>query len=214
MSDSQYGSILDHEYDGIREYDNPTPGWWHLIFQGTTLFAIVYFVFFTFSPLAWTPQDQYDAQLAENLRLQFAEIGELEPTEPVMLKYMHDKKWLKVGEMVFAQNCVNCHGADGSGVVGPNLTDDYYKHVKKLEDIPRVIANGAANGAMPAWKTRLHPNEIVLVACYVASLRGRDLPSMSNIKGEIIPPWPKAPAATEERSGEAPAAQPDGESGK
>ena len=213
MSDSQYGTVLDHEYDGIQEYDNPTPGWWHVIFQATTLFAVVYFIFFTFSPMAWTPQDQYDEELAANLRLQFAEIGELEPTTETLVKYMHDAKWLKVGQMVFKQNCTNCHGADGSGVVGPNLTDEYYKHVKKLDDIPRVIANGAANGAMPAWKTRLHPNEIVLVACYVASLRGQDLPSMSNIKGEIIPPWPQ-PAAGADETGKPPAAtQPAGGGG-
>ncbi|MFN9977437.1 MAG: cbb3-type cytochrome c oxidase N-terminal domain-containing protein, partial [Phycisphaerae bacterium] len=34
--------LSDHEYDGIREYDNPTPGWWHLIFIGSVFFSIMY----------------------------------------------------------------------------------------------------------------------------------------------------------------------------
>ena len=74
---------------------------------------------------------------------------------------------------VFLTNCQSCHGPDGSGVVGPNLTDDYYKNVKKITDIAEVIKNGAAGGSMPAWKTRLHPNEVILMAAYVAGLRGR-----------------------------------------
>jgi cytochrome c oxidase cbb3-type subunit 3 len=47
---------------------------------------------------------------------------------------------------------------------------------------------------MPAWKTRLHPNEIVLVAAYVASLRGKNLPGPRGPEGEKIPPWPVLPA--------------------
>ena len=58
---------------------------------------------------------------------------------------------------------------------GPNLTDDYYKNVKQITDIAEVIKNGAAGGSMPAWRTRLHPNEIVLMAAYVAGLRGKNL---------------------------------------
>ena len=38
--------LLDHEYDGIQEYDNPCPGWWHAIFWLTVLFSAAYFLFF------------------------------------------------------------------------------------------------------------------------------------------------------------------------
>jgi cytochrome c oxidase cbb3-type subunit 3 len=70
------------------------------------------------------------------------------------------------------------------------LTDDYWKNVKQLADIPKVIAEGAAAGAMPSWKTRLHPNEVVLVAAYVASLRGKNLPGPRGQEGDLIPRWP------------------------
>ena len=38
--------LLDHEYDGIREYDNPLPGWWRFIFYASIVFAVAYFIWF------------------------------------------------------------------------------------------------------------------------------------------------------------------------
>lgn len=187
--------VGEFEYDGIREYENPCPGWWNWLFFGTFVFSVGYFVFFQFSPVAWTIWGAYDSALAANLRLQFAEIGELKPDETTLVKYMHDKQWLTVGENVFTALCAQCHGAKGQGITGVNLTDDQFKNVKKITDIATVIANGAANGAMPAWKGRLHPNELVLVSAYVASLRGKDLPGRP-AEGETIPPWPSASAAS------------------
>ena len=84
------------------------------------------------------------------------------------MKYKDDAEWMAYANSVFLTNCQSCHGPDGSGVVGPNLTDDYYQNVKKITDIAKVIKNGAGTGSMPAWKARLHPNEIVLMAAYVA----------------------------------------------
>lgn len=191
MSQSAEPMLLDHNYDGIQEYDNPTPGWWWMLFHGTVVFSIVYYLFFQFSPDAWTLKDAYSASVVTDLRKQFAEIGELKPDEATILKFSKDKKWLEVGRNTFTTNCVSCHGRDGEGVVGPNMTDDSYKNVKTITDIAAVISNGAANGAMPAWKNRLHPNEVVLTASYIASLRGKNLPSARPAEGNVIPPWPK-----------------------
>jgi cytochrome c oxidase cbb3-type subunit 3 len=187
--------LLDHEYDGIREYDNPCPGWWRLLYLATVLFSIVYFLFFHVGTAGWTLSDSYQAAVSDDLKLRFAEIGVLKADEPTLLLYMNKPDWLAVGASVFAANCKSCHGADGSGMIGPNLTDDYYKNVQKLGDIPKVIENGAAGGSMPAWRNRLHPNEIVLVAAFVANLRGKNLPGPRGHEGELIPAWPKAPPA-------------------
>lgn len=189
----QYGDLLEHEYDGIHEYDNPTPGWWHTIFLMSVLFSVFYFFFFTFSPMAWTVEGQHaEAQRREFQQL-FAEIGELDADEETILSLMGDPQWMPVAEGVFATNCVSCHGANGQGMVGPNLTDDHYKNVTDITGLADVIRNGAANGAMPAWGNRLHPNEIVLLAAYVADMRGKDLPSPRGAEGEIIPPWSPKP---------------------
>lgn len=190
MSQSAEPMLLDHNYDGIQEYDNPTPGWWWLMFHGTMVFAVVYFLFFQFSPDAWTVKDAYNTAVVTDLRKQFAEIGELKPDQATILKYMKDPKWLEVGKNTFLTNCKICHGPDGEGAVGPNMTDDVYKNIKTITDIASVISNGAANGAMPAWKNRLHPNEVVLTASYIASLRGKNLKGPRPPEGEAIPPWP------------------------
>jgi cytochrome c oxidase cbb3-type subunit 3 len=159
------------------------------------VFSVAYFIFFQFSPASWTIEQSYQAAMAEDLRRQFAEIGELQPDAATLVKYMHDEKWRTVGESTFKAQCVSCHGAKAEGSIGPNLTDDFYKNIRVIEDIPKVVANGAANGAMPAWKTRLHPNEVVLVSAYVASLRGQNLPGPRPKEGEAIDPWPAAATA-------------------
>ena len=111
------------------------------------------------------------------------------PCMATILKYVNDPRWGKVGEVVFKTNCVSCHGDKGEGKVGPNLTDDAWKNVKSVEDIAKVVIEGANGQAMPAWKTRLHPNELVLVASYVASLRGSNPSGAKPPEGNAIPAW-------------------------
>jgi cytochrome c oxidase cbb3-type subunit 3 len=189
--------LAGHTYDGIQEYDNPTPRWWDLLFVATIVFSPIYALWFHAPSEGRTLADQYEAGLAENMRLQFGEIGELAADEPTILQYMNEPEWLKVGASTFATNCVSCHGRQGEGISGPNLTDDHYLNVKQIVDIAKVVAGGAKNGAMPAWGNRLHPNEVVLVAAYVASLRGQNLPGPRPAEGAEIAPWPAAPPAAE-----------------
>lgn len=189
MSEMNQDLLLSHSYDEIQEYDNPTPGWWWWLFVVTIVFSIIYFAFFQTSPASWTIHEAYDTAVAEHMKAKFGDLV-LEPDAPTIVHYMHEEKWLKLGAAVFKNNCTSCHGADASGKVGPNLTDDYYKNLSTIDGIAAVISNGAAKGAMPEWKKRLSQNEIVLVASYVASLRGKNLPSERDHEGVVIPPWP------------------------
>ncbi|MFO0838485.1 MAG: cbb3-type cytochrome c oxidase N-terminal domain-containing protein [Phycisphaerae bacterium] len=195
MSSQPQDLLMEHNYDGIQEYDNPTPGWWWGLFHLTVVFSIAYFAFYHLGTEGATLKQSYEAAVAANLRLQFGEIGDLKPDEATMLKYMKDAKWLTVGQITFKSRCVTCHGSNAEGQVGPNLTDDNWKNVKKLTDIITVIQNGANNLAMPEWKTKLHPNEIILTASYIASLRGTNLPGPRGPEGDLIPPWPTSAAA-------------------
>ena len=181
--------LTEHCYDGIQEYDNPLPGWWVWMCIVSVLFAPVYWVYFHMGAEGRSIHDQYETQMASIFELRFDEIGELEADRETILKYMQEPKWVTVGKVVYKINCVSCHGVDGGGVVGPNLTDDYWKNVKNVEDIAKVIQDGAANGAMPAWKNRLsHKNQIVLAAAYIASLRGTGVEGKAP-EGNEIPPW-------------------------
>ena len=189
--------LTDHEYDGIQEFDNPTPGWWIALFLASCLFSICYYIFFQMGQQGWTIHDSYESDVVANLKLQFAEVGELESDAGTLFRLLKDPKLLTIGKATYKGNCVSCHGADASGLIGPNLTDDYWKNVDQIEEIAEVVNEGAANGAMPGWKTRLHPNEVVLVSAYVASLRGQNKKGPRGQEGEIIPSWDANPSTLE-----------------
>ncbi len=195
MPDEQKQDVLlHHSYDGIQEYDNPLPGWWSALFFATFVFSIFYIMYYHSGVEGRTIHDEYSKDASAVFEQRFAQIGELSPDRETLLKYMNDPQWRMVGESVFKANCVSCHGPGGRGGVGPNLTDDFWKHVRTIEDIPRIISDGAANGAMPAWRNRLsHANQIVLTAAYVASLRNGGASGGAPPYGEEIPPWDAAP---------------------
>jgi cytochrome c oxidase cbb3-type subunit 3 len=198
IQDEPDETLTSHNYDGIQEYDNPIPGWWSWIFLGTIAFAPLYIFWFHSPTVPRNLHAQFEAGKAANLKLQFGEIGTLEPTRENVLKYLHDDKWLAVGQSVFASNCASCHGQDASGgSSAPNMTDDFYIHVNVIDDIPKVISEGAKNGAMPAWGTKLHPNELLFAACYIAQLRGKNLPGgkAPEPNAKKIDPWPAADTA-------------------
>lgn len=191
MSTSTRDKLLDHEYDGIVEYDNPTPAWWHALFLASIVFSALYFAFFEFSPIAPTIHDRWRAsQVAEFKRI-FGAIGELKPDEPTILAMMEKPDMMAVAQGIFEGNCVACHAKDGGGGVGVNLTDDHYKNITKLTDFLNVLAKGAGNGAMPAWENRLSLNERIITAAYLATLRGTKPSNPKGPEGEIIAPWPK-----------------------
>jgi cytochrome c oxidase cbb3-type subunit 3 len=182
--------VLAHEYDGISEYDNPTPGWWHLIFIGSVLFAGLYLVFWHFSPLAWSETDAWKANQVREYKRIFGAVGDLKNDVPTLISMSSKPEMMAVAEGMFVGNCAQCHAKDGGGINGVNLTDDHYKNVKAMTDIYTVITNGAANGAMPNWRGVFSENERVLLSAYVAKLRGTKPALAKPAEGDVIPPWP------------------------
>lgn len=185
--------LTGHAFDGIQEYDNPLPGWWKWLFIATIVFSLLYWPYYHLGAPGRSVSEQYSLAIAENMRLQFAEIGDLQPNEATLVKMMYDDGWVKFGESVYRANCASCHGLDGGGIVGPNLADEHYKNVREITDILNIVQNGAAAGAMPAWKSRLQLNEQILVSSYVASLRGTTPAKAKGAEGNVIPPWPAKP---------------------
>jgi len=185
-----YGDLLDHEYDGIHEYDNPTPGWWNLIFIGAVLFAIPYAFFFHWSPMGWTIFDKYNAEITAYNQKVFGKFGDLKPDEQTIASLMSNPEFMDAMRGTFITKCASCHTASGGGMVGPNLTDDVYIHVKKLPDIYHVIDNGVTAKGMPAWGRQLSETQMILMAAYVGSLRGTNVPGGKGPEGDAIAPWP------------------------
>jgi cytochrome c oxidase cbb3-type subunit 3 len=110
-------ALLDHEYDGIREYDNPLPGWWLATLYGTIIFAVLYFL--NVIPGLGSGKGRiadYDATMAA---AQAAAAGR-DPlagiTDEALRAIANDPAKLALGSTTFATMCVACHAADGGGV--------------------------------------------------------------------------------------------------
>lgn len=196
MTDPIQDPLTSHEYDGIREYDNPTPGWWHWIFAGSVVFSVFYVLFWHGSVFGWSVEEAWEADQRAEFQRIFGEVGELGHDRASILAQMENPKFMAIAKATFIGNCAACHARDGGGDIGVNLTDDSYKNVETVEDLFRVITDGANSGAMPSWQNRLSNNERVILASYVAALRGTTPASAKPAEGKVIPPWPVAePAA-------------------
>ena len=83
-----------------------------------------------------------------------------------------DDARIKNGQKIFVQNCVACHLADGGGSVGPNLTDEYWKHGGGIKNIFKTIKYGVPEKGMISWQDELGASKIQDVASYVMTLQG------------------------------------------
>ncbi|WP_347268663.1 cytochrome-c oxidase, cbb3-type subunit III [Paracoccus sp. (in: a-proteobacteria)] len=86
----------------------------------------------------------------------------------------HDAALAAEGATVFADNCVSCHGEDGTGdraQGAPNLTDAVWLYGSDPATITRIVHDGPF-GVMPAWSGRLSEADIRAVASYVHGLGG------------------------------------------
>jgi cytochrome c oxidase cbb3-type subunit 3 len=173
----QQGGLLQHEYDGIREYDNPLPGWWVAIFWGTFVFSIAYGVYYHVSPHGESVAVAYDAEMRLAREERAKQSLKEAPSEAVLGKLMVDAELMKDAKVTFEQRCAQCHAAEGQGLIGPNLTDDHVIHGDgSLMAIYNVVSHGVPNKGMPAWELQLQPIEVRKLAAFVATLRGKNLP--------------------------------------
>jgi hypothetical protein len=71
-----------------------------------------------------------------------------------------DETSLLSGKNIFTVNCVPCHGPDGGGTVGPNLTDKYWIHGGSIKDVFKTVKYGVPVKGMISWQTMLNPKKI------------------------------------------------------
>lgn len=169
--------LSDHEYDGIQEFDNPMPRWWVWIFWGTFYFAVCYFLWFDVYMKGPSVTEEYAADMAA-FREEVAkrEMGSAALTEEALEKLMNNAAVMADAQTIFKKRCVQCHGTDGQGLIGPNLTDDYWVHGEgKLLDIYGVVNGGVPAKGMPEWGKQLSRVEVAKVAAYIGTLRGKHL---------------------------------------
>ncbi|MFT3787433.1 MAG: cbb3-type cytochrome c oxidase N-terminal domain-containing protein [Tepidisphaeraceae bacterium] len=107
--------VTEHAYDGIQEYDNPTPGWWNWIFIGSIAFAAIYW-FVTLLTPDLSPEAEYAAAETKDAARSYGDYAKLSPDATTLVTLMQDKKALALGKSVFLTNCASCHGPKGQGL--------------------------------------------------------------------------------------------------
>lgn len=177
---------LGHDYDGIRELDNSLPPWWVYGFYITILIAFGYIYVYHFSDLGYTQQQEYDIaiQEGEDQKAIFAAM-QTNSIDEKNLVALTDASSLESGKKIFIASCAACHGAEGQGGVGPNLTDDYWIHGGHVRDVYLTIKNGVPEKGMIAWKSQLQPATMVKIASYIKTLRGTNPPNPKDKQGEL-----------------------------
>ncbi|MEO5911226.1 MAG: cbb3-type cytochrome c oxidase N-terminal domain-containing protein [Pelobium sp.] len=179
--------IMEHEYDGIIELDNPTPAWFMWLFYGTVIFGFVYVLNYHVFKLGKLQDEEYVIEMKQaeiDKKAFLAQSANRVDENSVTLTT--DPEVLKSGQATFIQNCVACHGDQAQGVVGPNLTDEYWLHGAKINEIFKTIKYGVPDKGMISWEKQLSPKQIAEVANYIKSLKGTN------------PPNPKAPQGDKE----------------
>ncbi len=165
--------IKGHEYDGIQELDNPLPGWWLATFYGTIIFAVGYYIAYTFMG-APSLKEELKTAMAQINSLKAANIKSFNEEE---LNGKITAQTIEAGKAIYATRCVPCHGDKGQGLIGPNLTDHFWIHGKGMRaDIFKVVSEGVPDKGMPTWTQFLTTDEIVAVVGFVNSLRNTNAP--------------------------------------
>ena len=107
--------------------------------------------------------------------------------KPIEVKnpYEGDKKAITTGGQLFvAYNCLDCHGADGSGAMGPSFQDGRWHFGGSPMEVFESIYQGRPDG-MPAWGGRISNDQIWMLTAYVRSLASKDL-STENFTGKTV----------------------------
>lgn len=177
--------LIEHDYDGIQELNNPTPAWFMWLFYGTIIFGLCYLLVYHVFDVGQLQDAEYKTEMAQ------AELAKKEflskaanRVDENTVKLVTDAATLGSGKAIFSQNCAACHGANGQGNVGPNLTDDYWLHGSKIGDLFKTVKYGVAAKGMPTWEKLLSPKQISDVTNYIKSLKGSNPANPKAPQGE------------------------------
>ncbi len=180
-----------HEWDGLKELNNPAPRWWLMVWLVTVIWAIGYWVVYPAWPTlsghttgkGWTEYRELKDSQAEIVARRAKYLDRFEKTNLQDIKNSPDLfEFAQAGgASAFKDNCAMCHGTGGAGGKGyPNLNDDDWLWGGKLEDIYTTIQFGIRSGHEKARDSQmsafgkdgmLNVKQIEEVADYVLTLK-------------------------------------------
>lgn len=181
--------VKGHEFDGIRELDNDPPSWLNILFIFTVLFAYAYLVNYHWFEAGDLQEEAYEKEIAAFFGEEENEEAERELASNEPLVYpLTDAERLADGAKIYANNCAVCHLEQGQGLVGPNLTDQYWIHGGSYDEVKYIVTNGVIEKGMIPWKSQLSKSKIDNVTSYIFTLIGTNPPNPKEPEGELYKP--------------------------
>lgn len=182
-----------HEWDGLKELNNPLPRWWVWVWIVCCIWSVWYWVVYPAWPVpggatkGTEGYTEYKELAKSQQEIRNRQAAYLEKFDKASLEQiMNDPELYSFamagGQSAFKDNCATCHGSGAAGGRGyPNLNDDDWLWGGSLKDIHQTITYGIRNGSldarasqMPAFGKEglLKPEQIAAVADYVMTLSG------------------------------------------
>jgi cytochrome c oxidase cbb3-type subunit III len=164
-----YDQERPHAFDGITEYDNNLPRWWVWMLYISVVVAVSYMVYFHVLGGMLSKED-VDIYITEK---------PTSPTTPTKTEeelraLSKDPEMIAKGKEALKKTiCFTCHGAEYTGLIGPNLRDKYWLYGSTMTAMIETITNGrTVNDAlvMPAQNVTLKADAIEAIACYIVQL--------------------------------------------
>jgi len=168
-------TIQGHNYDGIQEYDNPMPAWWVWIFVACVAFAPIYVLGVHVFGFINTYEDDL-AESEHELQVVREAYAAAHPAfvadEATLASYQGKPDQIAAGAALFGQQCKSCHGENGQGLIGPNLTDKYWLHGNTDVDLFNTISKGVLDKGMPPWEAVFTPEQRAQLIAFIRSIAG------------------------------------------
>ncbi|MDX9923566.1 MAG: cbb3-type cytochrome c oxidase N-terminal domain-containing protein [Ignavibacteriaceae bacterium] len=164
--------MFHHDFDGIKELDNKIPPWFNILFYGSIIWSVIYMFVFHIAGDGNIQIAEYqtEIQAASTEREILIKTGAFLNEETVTV--LTDAPSLSEGKDIYLKNCASCHGNNGEGMVGPNLTDSYWIHGGDIKSIFKTIKYGVPAKGMISWESQLAPKKMQEVSSYIKSLHG------------------------------------------
>jgi len=178
--------ILEEDFDGIKELDNPTPPWYNFIFYITIVAAVLYLLNYHVFKIGSLQATEYTNAVAESkaeVDAYLKKSGNAIDENSVVL--LTNKKDIDEGAVIFQEKCAVCHLADGGGLVGPNLTDSYWIHGGDIKSIFKTIKYGVPAKGMIAWQNALSGKQMQSLSAFIHTLKGTTPAQAKEPQGDL-----------------------------
>ena len=152
-----------HDFDGLIEMRvNPPPRYFSVLFYGLVVWGVLFSAYYLLS--GWSSEKEFRQEMAA-----FRE--RTQPPAPAPAAAAAPATAApERGKELYERHCAACHGAEGKGGIGPDLTDAEYRYGRSTEAVSESIRNGRPDG-MPAFGNQLSAGEVESLAAFILQLK-------------------------------------------